>query len=492
MYVEGTKITASVRGNFSGTTKIFDAVWDDAWFSKNSGEYISDLANTSALLSAACADNGRYAEDALKDLGFTQVKSVYKEATEESNDTVAFTGGIKFIDAALLVALTIRGTAGYEWYSNFNIGEDTVHAGFENAASYVKKLLLSALNENPDSKAALENDNVYFYLTGTSRGAAVANILAKQFSDEYGADKVRAYTFATPNVAKDTEETEYKNIFNIINPEDFIPRILLDGWGFGRYGITLSLPTASYTGANYSALYSQMNSVFKTIMGSDHQGFNGLIQVETVLNDLYSKLPTLQDFNTKELKLDADTTITAAEFFRQYAVHQIDSKDKSFTGTLSKSISAGQTVSDFYYLGIYFTTYPNQLWMAHSIGTTFSYLKSCTSYELFGMSKPSASTSKRFTRYQIPVSSVSVTSGLSHMENSVAVLTLGTTTIVDIPYDMTATISASSSTNIQYTSSDFTFDADKSLSTSDHQESKTANTVNGYITINQRSQLAKM
>lgn len=48
---------------------------------------------------------------------------------------------------------------------------------------------------------------------------------------------VYVYTFATPNVCTDTAErrdSKYRNIFNIVNPEDVVPEVPFLGapWGY--------------------------------------------------------------------------------------------------------------------------------------------------------------------------------------------------------------------------------------------------------------------
>lgn len=83
--------------------------------------------------------------------------------------------------------------------------------------------------------------NVQFVITGFSRGAASANILAGRLADEgVGQSRIYAYTFACPDTAKVTDDTagKYQCIFNIADANDFVswvPRTLLgDEWN--KYG----------------------------------------------------------------------------------------------------------------------------------------------------------------------------------------------------------------------------------------------------------------
>ena len=137
------------------------------------------------------------------------------------------------------VYVILRGTTDEEWQGNMDItGEDykdvRQHQSFLKGSEYLRKEI------NQYFKLKYEfyrNLNVNLHITGHSRGAAVANLYAKNVSDnrELGtidknlfANKVVAYTFATPNVEKfHSAMTNYNNIFNFCFYEDFVPTIPL-------------------------------------------------------------------------------------------------------------------------------------------------------------------------------------------------------------------------------------------------------------------------
>lgn len=92
-------------------------------------------------------------------------------------------------------------------------------------------------------------------LTGHSRGAAIANILAHKLNQHAGKlipdghlvgnkiGTIYAYTFATPNVfySANLDMNTYKeeqNIHNYCFTDDFVPNLPLEYWGWGKYGKT--------------------------------------------------------------------------------------------------------------------------------------------------------------------------------------------------------------------------------------------------------------
>ena len=171
-----------------------------------------------------------------------------------------------------IVAVFIRGTNGTikEWSSNFDIGSteelfaynqwkntqsieyfdnhlnylltnnsielnsfndwktEENHKGFDVAANRIlKELEIYVSNKK----------NVTYWVTGHSRGAAIANILGAYLYDSN--KEAFVYTFASPNTTTkdDYNSSKYNFIFNIINKEDFVPMLPMNQWGFNRYGI---------------------------------------------------------------------------------------------------------------------------------------------------------------------------------------------------------------------------------------------------------------
>ena len=203
----------------------------------------------------------------------------------DGSDKVAFTIAHKYLNAAedindtskgeedTVVAIVIRGGGyGAEWASNFSIVNgidyDTDHAAFRAAAAEVEDQVTNYVKELKAKKGGIRG-NLKIWITGYSRGSAVANKVAHDFN-QYGVSGViiqpgdmYAYTFATPNVGNrgmgalkaDISYRTYSkdaDIFNIVSPCDIVPKAPLFDWGYGRYGRTLYLPTD-----NYNSLWSR-------------------------------------------------------------------------------------------------------------------------------------------------------------------------------------------------------------------------------------------
>ena len=135
-----------------------------------------------------------------------------------------------------------------EWIDNFDSGIGETHMGFERAAVRVSEQLSKYVKDNNIS------GNIKVLVTGHSRGAAIANLVGKKLNDKElnalkSIDKndIYVYTYATPNVTRkeNVDNSRYDNIYNIVNPEDFVTKVLPVAWGYYRYGITYSLPSSS-------------------------------------------------------------------------------------------------------------------------------------------------------------------------------------------------------------------------------------------------------
>jgi hypothetical protein len=162
-----------------------------------------------------------------------------------------------------IISVFVRGTNGtiQEWSSNFNIGDlyrydkeydvssvkdfkelngdwnrKSNHRGFDVCATRIYRALAAYINQFVDSDAT-----PVFWLAGHSRGAAIANIVSATYVDE--GHKVFAYTYASPNTTANTEASaaKYDCIFNLVNGDDFVPRLPMPAWGFSRYGRTATI-----------------------------------------------------------------------------------------------------------------------------------------------------------------------------------------------------------------------------------------------------------
>ena len=77
------------------------------------------------------------------------------------------------------------------------------------------------------------------WITGFSRGGAVANVTAAKCTDSGRFQDVYAYTFAAPRTTR--QPGNYRNIFNIIRKNDPVPKVPLADWTYQRYGVDLMI-----------------------------------------------------------------------------------------------------------------------------------------------------------------------------------------------------------------------------------------------------------
>lgn len=136
-----------------------------------------------------------------------------------------------------LVFTVVRGTTGVgEWLGNINVGGGDAHKSFATSASYVEKDLSHYCTSH-----GYQKKNTQFLVTGHSRGAATANLVAHWLNCESviaDSSLVSAYTFATPtvsgNISADTAQAD-GNIHNYIFFQDVI-RNAPSMQYYGRYG----------------------------------------------------------------------------------------------------------------------------------------------------------------------------------------------------------------------------------------------------------------
>ena len=262
-------------GSFIGSNFQAPFYYDDAYFLEPSTKYADSLATMSMCLAlSAFASKGTndYTQKSenlqalLAQCGFAEdsfaVNQGFREKPEM--DSIGVGAACKKITDAdgedcWLIACAVRGH-GYqsEWASNFTIGEQGEHQGFEDAARQVVAFLQDFAKANPQIEG-----NVKLWITGYSRAAAAVNLAAAMIdegvpiSDRFslGTDSVYAYCFECPQgtlMNLDAENSRYRNIFSIVNPADLVtkvaPTMPSDTFGFDRYGICMYLPCVLYDG----------------------------------------------------------------------------------------------------------------------------------------------------------------------------------------------------------------------------------------------------
>ena len=294
------------------TRMVAQVYYSDDFFNGDNSEYEHQLAKASLALSMSGFEYEN-AENLLTELAYQDIKG-YRYNLKKDEDKVAIAFAHKEIDGCNVIAVCIRGGKyGNEWGSNGRLsGDGTVtgyHYGFNAAAEDALQQLVSYAEEQ---NIQLMGSRIW--LTGYSRGAAVANVLGEKLNS-YGMlapEDLYCYTFATPSTVAEEHldatgtvaatvdwppaggsvsgtvgagvadaaggAAPTPGIFNIVNPLDIVARLPMNAsgqsqtksgktvsynWDYTKYGTTIRLP-----GGNADkTLLSQVKSTFRTTTG---------------------------------------------------------------------------------------------------------------------------------------------------------------------------------------------------------------------------------
>lgn len=192
------------------------------------------------------AQRTRYIRNAYEDMGFDINSVLYKKYDinlNDKSDRAAFSIAQKRLEnGKTLIAIVLRGGGyGCEWSSNFHVEDGILyHRAFKDCANDAF-ITLKQYFESIDGEIAI-------WITGYSRAGATANLLAAMIDDYAETDNrlnpqnIFTYTFATPQGVTENVDgvhsAKYNNIFNIVNPCDFVPKVAFSSWNFTHYGIT--------------------------------------------------------------------------------------------------------------------------------------------------------------------------------------------------------------------------------------------------------------
>lgn len=225
---------------------------------------------------------GNFGDSNKNDVAFA-IANKYSDSNDDNNIVDMF--------------VIIRGTYYDEWSGNFEITGESYsnidyHVNFKTAEESIKSQISKEYN-----KLSRLGYIINLIITGHSRGAAVANLYAKEATDcQVTANslipqfnKVTAYTFATPNVEKYYNGMEsYNNIFNFCFSTDFVPTIPLtnptQGWNYWKYGETYYCDFTDLRNENYAQLGISTEIINKDVVESIHKEFARWTSVERYYN----------------------------------------------------------------------------------------------------------------------------------------------------------------------------------------------------------------
>ncbi len=250
-----------------GTMTSWDYPYSDDFFNQPSGNYNHLLARCSTGLSvAAFRDTNNKLEQAdnlvqfLSDAKFEDI-STETYNTEPTKDSVAYGLAHKQIGDFTLVAVAIcGGNYSMEWAGNFTVGDGVRAEGFDNAAKKAEAAIDEYISKQNITK------DVKIWITGYSRGAAVANIAAADLNDSGKFKDVFAYCIASPRTTK--EPGNYSNIFNIIGKDDIVTKLPFADWGFARYGVDMYTKSIE-ADSDIMENIAKTNEVYKQLISSN-------------------------------------------------------------------------------------------------------------------------------------------------------------------------------------------------------------------------------
>ena len=249
---------------------------DQAKFDYSSGSYIwPDNSKTKEL---KYKNQWVNAESLLEDIGFEVIEANADYKTEPTPNSIGVIVGMKTVESDdgdyTLIALATRGGNYFsEWSGNFQMGASGNHYGFNTAKNTAKTFLNDFISRHSDEIKT----PVKLWMAGYSRGGAVVNLLAGELTDakkfgNYGEkeltrENIFAYCFEPPrglstSVCSREDAKKYKNIHNIVNPNDIVPLVAMNNWDFIRYGVDEEvIPDSEYT-SKYNRQASKMMSYY--------------------------------------------------------------------------------------------------------------------------------------------------------------------------------------------------------------------------------------
>ena len=274
--------------------------YSDDWFKDDPSSVNNELALASMQLvaSAVTNDEDGYSAAFLKNLGFDEIG--FSDFESSDPDDCNYTRGRKTVgegdSAFTLVAVAIQSsshnaaTKNKGWRQNFTVNDENSSEPAGEHYAYAK-----AVDKVIDDIAALGGSgSVRFWITGQSRGGAIANVLSAKLPEKIGSEdaKVFAYTFEAPATVDEETASAAKcaYIHNYVCEDDFVTKIPM--WGMTRYGDTQELKTKETD----EGLKDELAK-----LGSDAADLNARIvvrdQVSALTEKLEQKIPTRADYS---------------------------------------------------------------------------------------------------------------------------------------------------------------------------------------------------
>lgn len=331
--IKGTFVQSTVKDGVNAYG-IETYSYSDSLFKVSADNYQTQLATASAYLAMASGNSSRIDETHmpdrdvrafLEDIGFSNIETNADYYVIPTADTMGVACASKTITdengkICTLLAIAPRSSGyGAEWASNFKLGAEGNAAGFAEGSQKVLDFIRAYAANYAVS------GNLKVWISGYSRGGAVANLTAAALIDNpvsvFGenvaltSENIYTYTFEAPMAAETANtprDEKYQNIYNIISKNDLIPLLAPENLGFDRYGTDHILEDNVSQMAMLQQL-SQINPLlyYGYLNGYSPDGFQKRLLGMTMLN------------TTEEYPVDTESTNqipdTQAEFVKLLA-----------------------------------------------------------------------------------------------------------------------------------------------------------------------------
>ena len=207
-----------------------DLVYNDAYFLTSGTTFIKELALMSYPLNYA-AETKEECELFFDTLGYSSIFHSLDYDTPDSPETVKFNFAQKKVGDTYVVVANIYGLAyRLPWVNNFLLGKEGDAQGFLIGANKVISSLKEYLAQIPGKPK--------LWLTGYSRAAAIASLVARDVIEEglIEEENMYCYTFEAPAVFDKTTLKPHPSIHNVMNRGDFVTYLAPSEFGFRRAG----------------------------------------------------------------------------------------------------------------------------------------------------------------------------------------------------------------------------------------------------------------
>lgn len=283
--------------------------FDENGLANPSNQYNHNIATFCSILSTMAYDTSDGFEKLMDRMDYHYGDSYI----DENGDSICYSLADKRVELdgeeTDIVLAVMRGTYNMEWIDNFEPGTGKTHKGFQKGADVAYQALKRYIKKNHIGE---NGRKIKIIVTGHSRGAAVANLLGKEILDKGGSflhnsNDLFDYSFATPNSTSLSErmDSKYDGIFSIVNPEDFVTKVLLSkNWKYGRYGKTKVLPSRSTDEESWYETYlSNMRTNFCNFRPYDYYEpyKDGMKSVSDYVNYVAKTVPSVNNYYNQYL-----------------------------------------------------------------------------------------------------------------------------------------------------------------------------------------------